>query len=85
MQVFGCSVCACLRRISVLDITINDTFHRVIGVYEPNEPTSAVVCLSGSFFITSHQVVLPGDWNGDFDPDIDRIVTRWGTNNPIVK
>lgn len=68
------------------DATKNYQPFRLNGLYAPNDSREQTAFPQWiEPFLTSHRVVLPGDWKAVFSPNINRTGTRLDTKNPDVK
>ena len=69
-------------RLCVLDVTIKDKAFRLIGVYGPNAISEfpAFFRRIEPYVIPSKGVILVGDWNAVFDPNLDRGASSTSSN-----
>ena len=69
-------------RLCVLDVTIKDKAFRLVGAYGPNATSElpAFIRRIEPYVIPSKWVILVGDWNAVFDPNLDRGARSTGTN-----
>ena len=65
-----------------MDVTIKDKAFRQTRVYRPNANSElpAFFRRIEPYVIPSKRVILAGDWNAVFDPNLDRGTISVGTN-----